>query len=58
VLLGALMGFLGWSFLAHPLARTLSFATLVMILFLASGIARIIWSFTLRGTQFFVPMLV
>lgn len=57
VLLGVLMVFVGWSFLSHPLAGTLSLATVVMILFLVTGVARILWSFQMRGTGFFTPML-
>lgn len=57
VLLGVLMAFLGWSFLSNPLAGTLSLATLVMILFLITGIARVLWSFQMRGTGYFLPML-
>lgn len=57
VLLGLLMAFLGWSFLSNPLAGTLSLATLVMILFFVSGVARLLWSFQMRGTGYFLPML-
>ncbi|GGH33406.1 Uncharacterized membrane protein HdeD, DUF308 family [Cribrihabitans marinus] len=58
IVMGLIMLFLGWSFLAHPLEGTLTLATVVMILFAAGGIARIILSFQMRDTQFFWPMLI
>ncbi|WP_170452057.1 HdeD family acid-resistance protein [Ruegeria arenilitoris] len=57
-IMGAVMLFLGWSFLDHPLAGTLTLATVVLILFMAGGIARIILSFQMRGTSFFWPTLI
>ena len=56
--MGAVMLFLGWSFLDHPLQGTLTLATVCLILFMAGGIARIILSFQMRGTQFFWPTLI
>jgi uncharacterized membrane protein HdeD (DUF308 family) len=55
---GALMAFLGWSFLAHPLAGMVTLSTLILILLAAGGIARIIFSFRMRGTGLFLPMLI
>ncbi|MBE1283739.1 MAG: hypothetical protein GJ676_10555 [Rhodobacteraceae bacterium] len=57
-LMGAVMLFLGWSFLAHPLQGVISLSMLVLILFMAGGIARVILSFQMRGTQFFWPTLI
>ncbi|WP_146348318.1 HdeD family acid-resistance protein [Phaeobacter marinintestinus] len=57
ILMGLLMLFLGWSFLAHPLQGTISLSMLVLILFLANGILRIVFSFQMRGTQYFWPTL-
>ncbi|MDX1744048.1 MAG: DUF308 domain-containing protein [Ruegeria sp.] len=58
LIMGAVMLFLGWSFLDNPLEGTLTLATVVMILFVAGGIARIILSFQMRGTQFYWPTLI
>ncbi len=57
-IMGAVMLFLGWSFLDNPLEGTLTLATVVLILFMAGGIARIILSFQMRGTSFFWPTLI
>ncbi|TMV07131.1 hypothetical protein FGK63_13555 [Ruegeria sediminis] len=57
-IMGAIMLFLGWSFLAHPLQGVISLSMLVIILFMAGGIARVILSFQMRGTQFFWPTLI
>ena len=56
--MGALMAFLGLSFLFNPLEGAISLAMLIMILLMASGIVRIVFSMQMRGTQFFMPMLV
>lgn len=56
--MGAIMLFLGWSFLAHPLQGVISLSMLILILFMAGGIARVILSFQMRGTQFFWPTLI
>ena len=56
--MGLLMGFLGWSFLAHPLAGVVTLSTLILILLAAGGILRIIYSFRMKGTGFMVPMLI
>ncbi len=58
LIMGAVMVFLGWSFLGHPLQGTLTLATVVLILFMAGGIARIILSFQMKGTQFFWPTMI
>lgn len=58
ILMGAIMAFLGWSFLANPLEGTLTLATVILIMFAAGGIARIILSFQMRGTGFFWPTLI
>jgi uncharacterized membrane protein HdeD (DUF308 family) len=50
-LTGAMMAFLGWSFLSHPLAGMISLSVLILILLAAGGIARIIYSFRMRGTH-------
>ncbi len=57
-IMGAVMLFLGWSFLDNPLEGTLTLATVVLILFLAGGIARVILSFQMRGTQYFWATLI
>ena len=58
LIMGAVMLFLGWSFLDHPLQGTLTLATVMLILFMAGGIARIILSFQMKGTQFFWPTII
>ncbi|WP_170565209.1 HdeD family acid-resistance protein [Ruegeria atlantica] len=58
LIMGAVMLFLGWSFLDHPLQGTLTLATVMLILFMAGGIARVILSFQMKGTQFFWPTMV
>jgi len=56
--MGALMAFLGLSFLFNPLEGAISLAMLIMILLMASGIVRIVFSMQMRGTPFFMPMLI
>lgn len=56
-IMGLILAFLGWSFLAHPLAGVMTLATVVLILLAAGGVARIILSFQMRGTQFYWPTL-
>ncbi len=56
--LGILMLLLGVSLLFHPLQGVISLATLVTILFAASGITRLIAAFQMRETSFFWPMLI
>ncbi len=55
--LGALTAFLGWSFMANPLAGIISLSTLLLILLAASGIVQILFAFRVRGTRFFWPLL-
>lgn len=56
-LMGALMLFLGWSFLANPLEGVISLSMLILILLAAGGIMRLIFAWRLRETMFFWPML-
>ncbi|WP_170334587.1 HdeD family acid-resistance protein [Ruegeria arenilitoris] len=58
LIMGVVMLFLGWSFLDHPLQGTLTLATVMLILFMAGGIARVFLSFQMRGTQFFWPTMI
>lgn len=58
ILMGLLMLFIGWSFLSNPLAGTISLSMLVLILFLVSGVIRIIFSMQMRGTEFFWPTMI
>ncbi|MEM1005137.1 MAG: DUF308 domain-containing protein [Pseudomonadota bacterium] len=58
LIMGAVILFLGWSFLDHPLQGTLTLAVVMLILFMAGGIARVILSFQMRGTQFFWPTMI
>jgi uncharacterized membrane protein HdeD (DUF308 family) len=51
--LGALTAFLGWSFMANPLAGMISLSTFLLILLAASGIVQILFAFRVRGTRFF-----
>lgn len=55
--LGVLMLLLGFSLMFRPLEGVISLATLVTILFAASGVTRLITSFQMRDTPFFWPML-
>lgn len=57
IALGALMVFLGVSFVANPLEGTISLALLVVILLAASGIVRMVFAWRMRSTTFFWPML-
>jgi uncharacterized membrane protein HdeD (DUF308 family) len=52
------MLFLGLSLTLHPLDGMISLATLVTILFAASGITRLISAFQMQKTSFFWPMLI
>ncbi|MBI6628666.1 HdeD family acid-resistance protein [Pontibaca salina] len=58
ILLGALMVLLGLSFLFNPLEGVISLALLVLILLAASGVIRIVFSWRMRSTAFFWPMLI
>jgi len=55
--LGALMLFLGGSFLVHPMEGTVSLAILVTILIAVSGVIRLALAWNMRATRFFWPML-
>lgn len=55
--LGALTLFLGWSFLAHPLAGVVSLTTILLIVFAAVGILQIVFAFRASGTPYFWPIL-
>jgi membrane protein HdeD len=55
--LGVLTTFLGWSFMANPLAGIVSLSTLVLIIMAASGIVQILFAFRVRGTRFFWLLL-
>ena len=58
IALGILMLFLGLSPTLHPLEGMISLATLVTILFAASGITRLISAFQMQKTSFFWPKLI
>lgn len=55
--LGLLMLLLGISLMVHPLEGVVSLTTIVVIIFAASGVMRLINSFQMRATPFFWPML-
>lgn len=56
--LGALMLLLGFSLMFHPLEGVISLATVVTIMFAASGIVRLMTAFKMKETAFFWPMLI
>ncbi|MFY9212735.1 MAG: DUF308 domain-containing protein [Aestuariivita sp.] len=58
IAMGLVMLFLGWSFVAHPLEGTISLALMVMFLLMASGIVRLVFSWRMRSTTYFWPMLI
>lgn len=58
ILLGALLLFLGLSFLFNPLGGMISLAMLVMILLIANGVVRVALAWRMRATRFFWPMLI
>jgi uncharacterized membrane protein HdeD (DUF308 family) len=57
ILLGALAVFLGISILQHPLAGVISLTLLVGILFIASGVFKVIMAFSLEERSYFWLML-
>lgn len=57
-LMGALMVFLGWSFLSNPLEGVVSLSMLILILLAAGGVVRIFFAWRARTTSFFWPMLI
>ncbi|MCL4675451.1 MAG: DUF308 domain-containing protein [Pararhodobacter sp.] len=56
--MGALMVFLGWSFIANPLDGILSLSLLILILLAAGGVLRIVFAWRLRNASGFWMMLV
>jgi uncharacterized membrane protein HdeD (DUF308 family) len=58
ILLGILVGLIGFSFMANPLQGMISLTTLVVILLIASGVLRLVFAWQMRQTQFFWPMLI
>ncbi|MCD9147967.1 HdeD family acid-resistance protein [Pseudophaeobacter flagellatus] len=58
ILMGAVLLFLGWSFISNPLQGTISLSVLVLILFIVGGLARIYLSFQMRGTAYYWPTLI
>lgn len=58
VLLGLLVGYVGVSFVSNPLEGVLSLTMLLLILFAASGIIRLVFAMRMRETPFFWPMLI
>ncbi len=57
LLLGLVLTFLGWSFLANPLEGMISLTMLIAFLLALSGITRIVFSLQMRGTGLFGLML-
>ena len=57
LLLGLLLVFLGWSFLANPLEGMISLTMLIAVLLAVSGVLRIAFSLQMRGTGLFGLML-
>lgn len=57
LVLAAVFLWLGISLLSNPLAGILSLTLVAAIMFLASGLAKVAFSFMLRGTGFFWPVL-
>ena len=58
VVMTVLFLFLGWTILANPLAAILSLTLMIAIIFLSSGAFKAAFSFSLRGTAFFWPVLI
>ena len=56
--MGAVLLFLGWSFISNPLQGTISLSVLVLILFIVGGLARIYLSFQMRDTAYYWPTLI
>jgi uncharacterized membrane protein HdeD (DUF308 family) len=56
-LMGALMVFLGWSFVANPLEGIVSLSMLILILLAAGGVLRIVFAWRVRTSPFFWPLL-
>lgn len=58
ILLGLLAIFVGVTVLGHPLKGMVALTTVVAIMFLASGIAKIVLSFSLEDRRFFWMILI
>ncbi|MCB1512683.1 MAG: DUF308 domain-containing protein, partial [Hyphomicrobiaceae bacterium] len=58
IALGALMVLVGASFLFNPLSGVISLALLVVIMLAASGAVRIVFSWRMKETPFYWPMLI
>lgn len=56
-LVGAAGVFIGVSLLANPLSGLISLTMIVALLFFCTGIAKVFVSFSLRGSDFFWPVL-
>lgn len=57
ILWAALGLYLGVSLLANPLAGILTLTLVVAVLFLATGVSRLLFAFSLRNTGAFFPLL-
>jgi len=58
ILLGALLVFLGLSFLFNPFEGVVSLALLVLVLLIANGVVRVVLAWRMRASPFFWPMLI
>ncbi|RKF12926.1 hypothetical protein D6850_15600 [Roseovarius spongiae] len=58
VILGVLLVLLGGSFLYNPLEGMISLTLLVLVLFAASGVVRLVVARRMRDTRLFWPMLI
>ncbi len=58
ILLGALAVFLGVTILGHPLKGMMALTTMLAILFLFGGMAKIVLSFALEDRRFFWAVLI
>ena len=59
LILGGIAGFfIGISLIAHPLAGVVSLTFVVGVMLLVSGVTKIIFSFSMRGTVFFWSIIV
>lgn len=58
ILIGVLAFIVGIEVLANPLESVLTLTLMVGILFIASGVAKIVASFSLKGTGLFWPIMI
>lgn len=58
VVMGILLTLMGWSLISHPLDGVIKLTHFVIILFIASGLVRLFWGFSSRGSPYFWPLLV